>query len=178
MYTRNGYVMVYKPEHKRASSDGMVYEHIVKAEEYLGRELNDGEVVHHEDRCRDNNSEDNLFVFKTDTDHARYHKNNQREKLDDGSYYSPRSPKSKKKCSYCMTMFEPKDSNVAYCSQECAKLDRRVVDRPSKEELYNLLKTNSFSALGLVMGVSDNAIRKWCRAYGIPDKASYYRSKY
>lgn len=44
----------------------------------------------------------------------------------------------------------------------------RQVERPSKEELLKDIATSSFSAVGRKYGVSDNAIRKWCLAYGLP----------
>jgi hypothetical protein len=44
--------------------------------------------------------------------------------------------------------------------------NRKVV-RPSKEELEQLIQNNSFLALSRKFGVSDNAIRKWCKLYGI-----------
>ena len=33
----NGYNMVWNPNHHRASTNGMVYEHILEAEKMLGR---------------------------------------------------------------------------------------------------------------------------------------------
>jgi len=43
----------------------------------------------------------------------------------------------------------------------------RKVARPSKEELEFLLRENSWTALGRMFGVSDNAVRKWARLYGM-----------
>jgi hypothetical protein len=54
-----------------------------------------------------------------------------------------------------------------YCSQACAKNDRRKIKRPSKEELALLIKSESYCAIGRKYKVSDNAIRKWARHYGI-----------
>ena len=45
----NGYECVYMPNHHKAFDNGCVYEHILKAEEKLKRELKDEEVVHHID---------------------------------------------------------------------------------------------------------------------------------
>ena len=59
----NNYIDLYIPSHHRARSSGNVHEHIVKAEEYMGRQLKSEEVVHHEDFNKTNNSKDNLFVF-------------------------------------------------------------------------------------------------------------------
>lgn len=47
---------------------------------------------------------------------------------------------------------------------------RKVKDRPSKEELLELIKTKSFLEIGRMYGVSDNAIRKWCKSYNLPYK--------
>ena len=52
---RNGYKMLYMPAHHRADSTGCVYEHIVVAEKKLGRELKDGECVHHLNEIRNDN---------------------------------------------------------------------------------------------------------------------------
>ena len=39
----------------------------------------------------------------------------------------------------------------------------RVVNRPSKEKILDLLKTNSYTAVGRMYNVSDNAVRKWLK---------------
>ena len=51
--------------------------------------------------------------------------------------------------------------------QKCSSLTRRKVVRPSKEELTILLRSNNYSALGRKFGVSDNAVRKWAKNYGL-----------
>ena len=45
---------------------------------------------------------------------------------------------------------------------------RKVKDRPDKETLLNLIIHYSFLAIGRMYGVTDNAIRKWCKIYNIP----------
>lgn len=47
------------------------------------------------------------------------------------------------------------------------KFKARKVIRPTKEILEKEILTESFSALGRKYGVSDNAVRKWCRYYQI-----------
>jgi hypothetical protein len=42
---------------------------------------------------------------------------------------------------------------------------RKVQNRPSKEELDELVKTMPMTAIGKKYGVSDNAIRKWIKKY-------------
>ena len=55
---------------------------------------------------------------------------------------------------------------------ECAAKQARKSERPSREELKALLRTNSFLAIGRKYGVSDNAIRKWCDAFNLPRRGS------
>lgn len=83
----NGYIEYYLPEHHRASkSSGCVYEHILIAEEKLGRKLYDEEVVHHIDKNKSNNSPENLMIFATKSDHTAYHKGAKLIRQNDGTY--------------------------------------------------------------------------------------------
>ena len=43
----------------------------------------------------------------------------------------------------------------------------RKVVRPSREELEKLIQNNTWTAIGRMFGVSDNAVRKWAKRYGI-----------
>ena len=54
-------------------------------------------------------------------------------------------------------------NNCKRCKKCYDKNRRKVKDRPSKEELLELLKTNSFVSVGKMFNVSDNAIRKWLK---------------
>ena len=49
------------------------HEHRVVAELLLGRPLRPGEVVHHIDEDKRNNSPENLIVFPSQKEHAAYH---------------------------------------------------------------------------------------------------------
>lgn len=69
----NGYPVLYMPEHPRAKSNGYVREHIVVAERILGRSLKDGEVVHHINENKRDNTPENLMVFSSHSEHMRYH---------------------------------------------------------------------------------------------------------
>lgn len=68
-------------------------------------------------------------------------------------------------------------SKGAVKCKECQSKTARLVERPSKEELIALLKEFNFTKVGKQFGVSDNAIRRWCRDYQISDKAKDYKNK-
>ena len=69
----HGYVLTNRPDNHRAWKEGYVFEHIVIAEEVLGRELNDRECIHHINENKGDNRAENLFIFKTTGEHSAYH---------------------------------------------------------------------------------------------------------
>ena len=70
-----GYKVVYMPEHPHARANGYVYEHILVAEKKIGRQLLQGEVIHHIDGNKLNNYPENLMVFPNQSEHDKYHWN-------------------------------------------------------------------------------------------------------
>lgn len=50
-------------------------------------------------------------------------------------------------------------------------LDKRRVERPSKDELILLIQTKPMIQLAKRFGLTDNSIRKWCILYGIDWKS-------
>lgn len=69
----NGYPVLYIPDHPRAKSNGYVREHIIIAEQTLGRHLDTEEVVHHINGDKTDNRPENLMVFPNNAEHMRYH---------------------------------------------------------------------------------------------------------
>jgi hypothetical protein len=66
-------------------------------------------------------------------------------------------------CKRVKLISKNKINKFKHCSKKCADLSRRKVIRPTKEKLKELLKTQSYLAVGRLFGVSDNAIRKWLK---------------
>ena len=163
----NGYIGVYKPEHHRAMNNGMVYEHILVAEEMLQRELREDEVVHHKDGCKTNNAPENLIVFRSKGDHTRFHMTGKLELLLDGSYISPlpRYGNSRKdKCPMCGAIKEKQADLCLVCYKDSKFRNSK---KPIKDDLIELLKNHNQSEIGRMFGVSSSAVKKWIKSYGL-----------
>lgn len=74
-----GYVVVKKPGHQHATTNGWVREHIVIACNTIGRSLEKHECVHHIDGNKQNNKPENLVVVHRAL-HARIHHSNPRNR--------------------------------------------------------------------------------------------------
>ena len=159
----NGYKVLNIPEyptHTYCGSYGWVYEHIFLMEHELGRQLKDDEHVHHLDGNRGNNRLENLVVL-SQAHHLRIHKWMERSKLDLAPY------KKADSCGICGLTLQHKQ--LKYCSTVCELIVRRSKsNKPSKDELLELTQRLPFTKIGKLFGVSDNAIRKWCKSYDIP----------
>jgi len=166
------YKKVTCKKHPKSNELGQIREHVLVAESMINRYLKEGETVHHKDENKRNNSKYNIIIFATIADHSRFHKG-EYDRLyidDEWIWHCVKKEYLCKKCS-------KKISKVGICSKCSHKERRKVKNRPKKEELYNLLRNKSFLSVGRIYGVSDNAIRKWCKIYNIPSKASYYKIK-
>lgn len=83
--------------------------------------------------------------------------------------------KLKKEQKFCPDCGEPINHKSTYC-RKCSIKHRpnpsikkvKEEDKPSREELLEMIKTTSFVDIGKKYGVTDNAIRKWCKKYEIP----------
>ena len=158
----NGYRCIYMPEHPKAMKNdnwlGYVYEHIEVAERYLGRSLSEDEFVHHLDLNKQNNRNENLLVLHK-TQHPKFHAWLNRcnpivTKLDELSF-----------CQGCGHTLQEKQEK--FCSNDCRAPFRNKVERPDKEQLICDMKILPMVKIGIKYGVSDNAVRKWAKGYGL-----------
>jgi hypothetical protein len=81
-----------------------------------------------------------------------------------------------RRCLLCDSTFKPKYSSQRYCSAWCGQRhdrshlsvprpDIRKVERPPYEQLLEEVEQMGYCTTARKYGVSDNAIRKWIRAY-------------
>jgi hypothetical protein len=76
-------------------------------------------------------------------------------------------------CPHCGEAFAPRTRQQRFCSRRCnvnahrpqRALAQRRVQRPPYEQLLAEVAAAGWSAVGRKYGVSDNAVRKWVRAY-------------
>jgi hypothetical protein len=72
-----------------------------------------------------------------------------------------------------------KNGKCGSCSQK-NRIRVRKVERPTKEELYNLIWSMPTSKIAEDYKVSDKAIEKWCKSYEInkPPRGYWMKNKY
>lgn len=82
-------------------------------------------------------------------------------------------------CKYCGKEFTGRSD---YCSSECAQNSKfdilkearlkanpnAKLEYPTKEWLEKAIKIKSFCDIAREYGVTDNAVRRWCKKYGLP----------
>lgn len=66
-------------------------------------------------------------------------------------------------CAYCGKVFTTSEEQTKFCSTDCGHKSQRKVQRPSEEQLKDLLTKHSYCAVARMWGVSDNTIRKWLK---------------
>jgi hypothetical protein len=95
--------------------------------------------------------------------------------------YSPASRRDDVICQTCEKQYSvilsDKESRK-FCSQECSKISqRKVPQRPSKEELKKLLWEVSTAQIAKSYGVADHTIAKWAKAYDLDKPPRGYWAK-
>lgn len=81
--------------------------------------------------------------------------------------YPLRQYKGNKKQYFCEICGKEINRKAKHCI-ECSNKLRRVAERPSREELKDLIRNKPFTQIASQFGVSDNAIRKWCNSMNLP----------
>lgn len=142
-----------------------LYIHRIIYETFIGT-IPPNKEINHIDHNKNNNSYKNLEL-------VTHSENMRKQVLHSGNKLAPR-------CKHCWKRIYPKVNSFAYC-KKCSKdlnierkilynrsKNRKILERPSKEDLLKLILSKSFLEIGRIYGVSDNAIRKWCKQYDLP----------
>lgn len=73
-------------------------------------------------------------------------------------------------CGVCgVSITKYSDSGLCH---KCLSETQRVVNRPTRSQLKEDIRTLPMVQVGKKYLVSDNAVRKWCKAYDLPSKVS------
>ena len=70
---------------------------------------------------------------------------------------------------YCKNCGKEISSKAVLCI-DCLSIKNRIVDRPDRQTLKDLIRTKPFTQIGEDYKVTDNAVRKWCDYYNLPRK--------
>lgn len=86
--TKKGYIFVFRPNHPAAGKDGLVAEHRLIFEQYIGSYLPKGFVVHHINGIKDDNRIENLALLTISAHNALHNRNDhkQRKRKDNPMY--------------------------------------------------------------------------------------------
>lgn len=87
--------------------------------------------------------------------------------------YVPKSERNLKPqktiiCPVCGKEFIPKEKTTKYCSVECYREANKGKRPPIHQLILDFKTLKSFVKVGEFYGVSDKAVVKWCKFYGIP----------
>ena len=69
-------------------------------------------------------------------------------------------------CESCNNVFSTTKLDQKFCNQRCSN-NRTNLHRPTKSELESLIANHTWTDLGKIFGVSDNAVRKWAKKFNI-----------
>lgn len=85
------------------------------------------------------------------------------DRLTDEELYNS-SHKGKYYCKECGCEISTDSDRCVVCKNK----SNRVVNRPDRDALKQLVRTETFVDVGKKYNVSDNTVRKWCDSYGLP----------
>jgi RNA polymerase-binding transcription factor DksA len=91
--------------------------------------------------------------------------------------YCPKKHDTSNTCIDCKSPIYKTSLRCPCCASKISNMPRRKVStRPSLEQLRKEVLETSYLAVGKKYGVSDNAVRKWFRAYGVDPPKKHKKS--
>jgi len=93
--------------------------------------------------------------------------------------------RTKIRCSLCgleKIILKSRLSKNNFCSEDCSRKFKyegapKTISKPTKEELKNLLWQMPTVKIGLMFGVSDKAVEKWAKKFGLSKPERGYWAK-
>lgn len=154
-----GYQTFCDSKHPLKCGSGWVYYHRHVASIKIGRWLTKKDHVHHKDGNKENNLPENLEVL-THQEHSKLH--------------WPQKLSRLIVCPVCGSVKQNKQSKYKiYCSGYCRNLaigyqtekpdQKTKIIWPTKDEMEKFLSELSMVKIGKKLGVSDVAVKKFCR---------------
>ena len=151
--------------------------HAGKAHKNLGQKLHFQDVRESIDETEAEERFISVLVFDSLESRDRWHKTplvlRQLVNNGDGSYGCQVAHGT---CLCCGKLLTSSGQDT-YCSQKCSQLASRRTVRPFKEELEKIIWTKPTTHIAKESGVSDKAVEKWCKAYGIEKPPRGYWAK-
>lgn len=95
-----------------------------------------------------------------------------------GKNIKNKSTKTENRCEICGQVISKRAHKCIKCyhQTESYKEQRRKKCPVDRQELKNLIRSQSFLSIGRMYDVSDNTIRVWCNKYALPDKKKDIKS--
>jgi len=152
----NGRAVLYPLDNgKMKSKQKFIYEHRLVYEITHNEKLEKNEIVHHINGDKTDNSPENLIKMD-----ARQHISMHLQERNVSGMH-------KTDPTYCIDC----GKKITYISKrcpECAQKARMIPGHPTKEQLEEMLLTMNNSQIARHFNVSDTAVRKWRKRYGLP----------
>ena len=132
--------------------------------------------LHHKDGDHLNNELDNLQLLcpnchsYTDN-YGIYNSNKYKDGKNENSEFLKKKEEKIKLETTCPNCGGKKSRRSKLCV-DCSNKSRESRISPTKEELLQLISKYTFTKIGDMYNVSDNAVRKWCIKYGLPSTRS------
>lgn len=122
--------------------------------------------IHHKDGNSLNNNYDNLQVLCPNCHALTPNFRNLNQTMD------PARIRGIAKKHYCIDCGNPVSGESIRCKACYIKYHREqaLLSIPTREELKNLIRKETFVSIGLKYNVTDNAVKKWCISYNLPSR--------
>lgn len=157
---RQGYYVLHPVRMGSVDYDVSIKEHRLVYELTHGVRLSNDVAIHHKNHDKLDNSPDNLVAMSFE-DHAILHA------VEDGKHVGPRL------CVDCGREI----TNKATRCPECYRASTRACGHPTRDELADMIMTMNNTEIAELCGVSDRAVGKWRKQYGLPSASEQRRRR-